>query len=59
MASRPKFGSATPAAAFEPEMRAIRVTLAYVQDDSERMSKLLRDTRGIGAGSAALGWRTC
>ena len=37
--------------AYEPEIRAIRVTLAYVQDDSERMSKLLRDSRGTGAAS--------
>jgi len=43
--------SGAAAAAFEPEMRAIRVTLAYVQDDSARMSKLLRDTRGSHAGT--------
>jgi LuxR family transcriptional regulator, maltose regulon positive regulatory protein len=42
---------ATAADAFEPETRAIRVTLAYVQDDSERITKLLRDTRGVGDGS--------
>lgn len=36
----------TSSAEFEPEMRAIRVTLAYVEDDSERMSKLLRAPRG-------------
>jgi LuxR family maltose regulon positive regulatory protein len=37
--------------AFEPETRAIRLTLAYVQDDSERMSKLLRDSRVMRAKS--------
>src|SRR5258708_33709847 len=34
---------------FAPEMRAIRLTLAYVQDDSDRMGKLLRDARAIRA----------
>ncbi len=41
--------AATTTDALEPEMRAIRLTLAYVQDDSERMSKLLRDSRGMRA----------
>lgn len=35
--------------AHEPEMRAIRLTLAYVQDDSERMGALLRDSGGVRA----------
>jgi LuxR family maltose regulon positive regulatory protein len=43
--------AAAPAPTFEPEMRAIRLTLAYVQDDSERMSRLLRDSRGMHAES--------
>jgi LuxR family transcriptional regulator, maltose regulon positive regulatory protein len=43
--------SATAKDAFEPEMRAIRMTLAYVQDDSERMGKLLRDKRAPSAGT--------
>jgi LuxR family maltose regulon positive regulatory protein len=38
----------------EPEIQAIRLTLAYVQDDSERMGMLVRD--GVGALATSQPW---
>ncbi len=41
---------ASGAAAHAPEIQAIRLTLAYVQDDSERMATLLREPQGNQVG---------